>query len=1100
MTINNSGLVDLNGFSNTIGVGQTNALTISGGTLATGTGAATLVSNVADLANVANITPALISGNLNLNGSTRVIDVQSGALVTQNPNITVPNANDMSITAVVSNGGVTKNNVGKLQLTGADTYTGPTNINGSLLVDGSLNTGSGVTVNAGATLGGTGTMGPVATAGGAVNPGDPITNISSLTVSSANFSNAGSYTVELAGALPAVPVTADVLTVNGPLTLGGTSTVTVDVGGLTSTTGAPITIINDPSGQISGQFANVNIINNALNFVATLGYTSTTVTINLVAQATHFGITSVPAQPIAGAPFNLIVTALDQFGGVATGYTGTITLSTTDLGQNGFLPTLPGSYTFTVGAGGDNGSHTFTLGATLITAPTQSIFATDGGNNNVTGNPVISGLGFFTVLPNSPAQMVFAQQPSSTVAGVAIGLANSAPVTVKLEDLYGNVETGDNASVLSMAVASPVASFAAGSTTTATVAAGIATFNNLKLNLVGTYTIQPSDVTTPSATSVPSNSFLVTPAAAATLSVTGFPTPDIAGITHNFTVTAFDPFGNIATGYTGTVTLSSTDPQGLLVPAIYAFTSGVGAGFDNGVHTFNGTLRTAGTRTITASDAIIGSITGSETGILVNPAAAASLVVSTAYPSPTVAGASHNFTITALDAFGNIATGYTGTVSVLSTDPQLVPANFTYTFTSGVGAGFDNGVHQFSTTFETVGTQVLQVADSGHGLSATQGGIIVTVAAPNKLAFLAPPANPSTAGIALDTPTGVTVAVEDSYGNIETGDNATSITISVGSGPAGFTASTVTATVINGVATFPSLFLDTTGTYTLAAADNTVPAISSAASQSFVVNPNVFTQLGVTTEPSAAAVAGVIFAVQPVVKEEDQFGNIVNTDSTNTVTAARGLGTGVLQGTTLTVIFNHGVATFTGISYDVAETMNILFTTTAGPVTATSSPNTIVVANVANQLAVTTQPPATATAGVPFVPQPVVKEEDAYGNVIILDSTNTVTAARGNHGTGALLGGSLTLTLVNGVATFPVGDLTYDVAETMNVRFNSNLGSVSPTTSNSIVVSPNVATQLKVTTQPPATAIAGVPFVPQPVVAEEDTCTATSSSRTTPTP
>ncbi len=50
VNITNSGLLDLNGFNNTIGTGQFNALTITGGSVTTGTGTLTLGGNVADLA------------------------------------------------------------------------------------------------------------------------------------------------------------------------------------------------------------------------------------------------------------------------------------------------------------------------------------------------------------------------------------------------------------------------------------------------------------------------------------------------------------------------------------------------------------------------------------------------------------------------------------------------------------------------------------------------------------------------------------------------------------------------------------------------------------------------------------------------------------------------------------------------------------------------------------------------------------------------------------------------------------------------------------------------------------------------------------------
>src|SRR5205823_692064 len=121
-----------------------------------------------------------------------------------------------------------------------------------------------------------------------------------------------------------------------------------------------------------------------------------------------------------------------------------------------------------------------------------------------------------------------------------------------------------------------------------------------------------------------------------------FPSPTTAGVAHNVTVTAFDPYGNIATGYTGTVAVTSSDHNAqLALPANYRFKAG-----DNGVHTFSGALDTVGTQSLTATDTVTSSITGTQTGIQVNPAAAATLLFSALFPSPTTAGVAHNFTIT----------------------------------------------------------------------------------------------------------------------------------------------------------------------------------------------------------------------------------------------------------------------------------------------------------------------------------------------------------------------------------------------------------------------------------------------------------------------
>src|SRR5207253_2564796 len=113
----------------------------------------------------------------------------------------------------------------------------------------------------------------------------------------------------------------------------------------------------------------------------------------------------------------------------------------------------------------------------------------------------------------------------------------------------------------------------------------------------------------------------VNPAAANTLIVSGFPSPITAGIAGNFTVTAKDPYGNTASSYTGTIHFTSSDSQAVL-PANYSFSAG-----DAGMHTFSATLKTAGLQSITAADTTNGGITGSQSGITVNPAAASTLTV-----------------------------------------------------------------------------------------------------------------------------------------------------------------------------------------------------------------------------------------------------------------------------------------------------------------------------------------------------------------------------------------------------------------------------------------------------------------------------------------
>jgi len=235
---------------------------------------------------------------------------------------------------------------------------------------------------------------------------------------------------------------------------------------------------------------------------------------------------------------------------------------------------------------------------------------------------------------------------------------------------------------------------------------------------------------------------------ASTFLVTGYASPTTAGASHSFTITAKDTLGNTATGYVGTITFTSSDPKAIL-PANYTFTSA-----DAGVHIFSATLKTAGSQSITATDTATASITGKESGITVNPAAASKLVVS-GYPSPTIAGISHSFTITAQDAFGNTASGYTGTVAFTSSDGQAaLPAN--YGFTSA-----DGGVHSFAAILKTAGSQSITATDTvTNSIKGSQTGISVNPAALSGLRVTAP--RSVTAGHAFT----ITVSAVDSFSNV----------------------------------------------------------------------------------------------------------------------------------------------------------------------------------------------------------------------------------------------------------------------------------------------------------------------------------------------
>ncbi len=390
-----------------------------------------------------------------------------------------------------------------------------------------------------------------------------------------------------------------------------------------------------------------------------------------------------PTSVTAGTPFNVTVTAKDSSGNVATGYTGTVQFASGDS-----LAGLPSSYTFTTGAGNDNGVHTFSV--TLKTAGTQYVKATDTTTSSITGTD--SGI---VVQPAGAASLTVAGFPTPDTAGVANNF------TVTAYDAYGNVATGYTGTV---AIASSDSKAGLPGSYTFTTGTGkdngTHTFS-ATLKTAGTQYLKATDTTTSSITGSETG-IVVQPAGAASLTVAGFPTPDTAGVANNFTVTAYDPYGNVATGYTGTVAIASSDSKAGL-PGSYTFTTGTGK--DNGTHTFSATLKTAGTQYLKATDTTTSSITGTDSGIVVQAAGAASLAV-TGLPGSVTSGVASNFTVTAYDPYGNIATGYTGKVHFTSSDSSAVlPAD--YPFNTG-----NAGTQSFTATLNSTGTQTIFATDT----------------------------------------------------------------------------------------------------------------------------------------------------------------------------------------------------------------------------------------------------------------------------------------------------------------------------------------------------------------------------------------------------
>jgi hypothetical protein len=388
--------------------------------------------------------------------------------------------------------------------------------------------------------------------------------------------------------------------------------------------------------------------------------------------STGFAITGLSGGVTAGSLQSITVRSVDSYGNYATDYTGTAHFTSSDP-QSG----LPVDYTFTPA---DRGSHVFA--AILRTAGPQSVTATDTTDPTFTGSE--SGI---AVHPANASTFLVAGFPDITAG-------QTGTFAVTAEDPYGNLATGYTGTARfsssdSRATLPPNYTFT-------TADRGVHSFG-AELVTAGTQSMTVTDNFSSAITGT-QGGIMVSAAELHGLRVSGFPASAVAGSLQTFTVTAIDTYGNAVPSYAGTVSFTSTDPQATL-PDDYQFTDA-----DQGRHVFPVILATAGPQTLTATDADNG-LSGTQSGITVLPARASVLRI-VGLPDSAAAGQLLTFTVTLLDAYGNVATGYRGTLTFSSSDDQAgLPDDYTFT-------AQDGGSHTFAGVFRTPGLQSLTAGDT----------------------------------------------------------------------------------------------------------------------------------------------------------------------------------------------------------------------------------------------------------------------------------------------------------------------------------------------------------------------------------------------------
>ena len=309
---------------------------------------------------------------------------------------------------------------------------------------------------------------------------------------------------------------------------------------------------------------------------------------------------------------------------------------------------------------------------------------------------------------------------------------------------------------------------------------GVATVTGSSNGAMILYKVETANIVVSDGTHTNGAGLAITVGPAAFNSFT-FPTPatQTAGTAFNVSLTAKDAYGNTATGYTGAKSVVFTgavnSPGGTApsYPASVTFAAGVAT-------TIPITLYNATSTTLTATEA---GKSGATAAFTVGPAGLNSFTFPT--PATQTAGTAFNVSLTALDTYGNTATGYTGAKSVVFTGAANSPGGTapsypaSVTFAAGVATTIPITLYNAAST-------TLTAAEAGK--SGATAAFTVSPAGINSFSLSAADTNP-TAG-ATDN---LTITALDLYGNTATSYTAShNLTFSGASNAAGPVHPTVT--------------------------------------------------------------------------------------------------------------------------------------------------------------------------------------------------------------------------------------------------------------------------------------------------------------------
>jgi hypothetical protein len=315
-------------------------------------------------------------------------------------------------------------------------------------------------------------------------------------------------------------------------------------------------------------------------------------------------------------------------------------------------------------------------------------------------------------------------------------------------------------------------------------------------------------------------------------------------------------------------------------------------------------------------------------------------------------------------------------------------------------------VHTFSATLFSAGSQKVTVTDTANSVTTGSATVAVNPAAASHFTVSTPSA--ASAG----APFSVTVAAFDPFNNLATGYRGT-IHFTSSDAAAGLPGNYPFTAADNGSHTFTGgVTLNTTGNQTVTVTDTTTTSITGT---SGTIAVNVATVTHFSVSAPGTSTAGAPFSV--TVTALDTNGNPVpgyrGTIHFTSSDAAAGL-----PGNYTFTAADNGSHTFTGgVTLVTAGNQTVTATdTTSSSITGTSG--TVAVSAAAASKLVFGQQPSNVAVGATITPAVTVRVLDTFGNLVSSDNTDQVTVALGSNPGSGTLGGTTTVTVSGGVATF----------------------------------------------------------------------------------